>query len=123
MDPTELSRKWRIPEKIAWNAILVTTCLCPQNTKDITLNRRNALNDRMLRYRHVPVVIYLDTMHSTKRLGKSIRGLSCAQLFATTFGWVDVKLMLVERETPSTFKQLFRDVCVPEKMVMNGARV
>ena len=31
--------------------------------------------------------------------------------------------MRAEKEAPSAFKQLFRDVCVPEKMVMGGAQV
>lgn len=122
MDPVELAQKWRISEKVARSTIAVTTRLCPRNSKDITLNRRYALNDRMLRYRHVPVIMYADTMHSTKRLGKSVRGFSCAQVFATSFGWVNVVLMKAEREAARAFKQQFREVCVPEKMVMDGAR-
>ena len=122
MDPTILAAKWNISEKEARRTIAVTTRLCPRNTTSITLNRRYPNNDRMLRYRHLPVVMFGDTMFSSKQVGKSIRNFTCAQVFATDFGWCDVYLMEFEREMPLAFKSLFKDVCVPEKMVLDGAR-
>ena len=43
-------------------------------------------------------------------------------MFATDFDWCSVSLMEFEREIPKAFKSLFKDVGVPERMVMDGAR-
>ena len=75
----------------------------------------------MLRYRHLPVTS--DTIFSSKRVGKSIRNFTCAQVFATDFDWIEVFHMEFEREVPLAFKSLFREHCVPNKIVMDGARV
>ena len=122
MNPKILSEKWNINEKLARNTINATTRLCPRNTSDITLNRRYKYNDRMLRYRHLPVTMFSDTMFAARRVGKSIRNFTCAQVFATDFGWVGVVLMEFEREIPNAFKEIFKEVCVPQKMILDGAR-
>ena len=122
MDPKILSDKWNISEKIARSTINVTTRLCPRNTSDITLNRRYDYNDRMLRYRHLPVTMFSDTMFAAKRVGKSVRNFTCAQIFATDFGRVGVIMMEFEREIPNAFKEIFKEVCVPQRMVLDGAR-
>ena len=67
--------------------------------------------------------MFSDTMFASKRNGKSVRNFICAQVFATDFGWVEVFLMEYEREVPLAFKSLFREHCVPKKMIMDGARV
>ena len=122
MNASELAKKWNISERLARRTIATTTRLCPRNASQITLNRRYAYNDRMLRYRHAPVNMFSDTMFSTKRVGKSIRNFTCAQVFATDFGWTCIYLMEYEREIPSAFKSLFKDHCVPNKMIVDGAR-
>ena len=96
--------------------------MCSRNNTETTLNRRYTYNDRMLRYRHLPVIMFSDTMYSTKRIGKSIRNFAFAQVFATEFGWVQVYLMECVREAGSAFKNLFKDHCVPSEMIMDGAR-
>ena len=122
MDPRALADKWNVSEKVARNTINATTRLCPRNTTSISLNRRYDYNDRMLRYRHLPVTMFSDTMFAARRVGKSVRNFTCAQIFATDFGWVGVVMMEFEREIPSAFKEIFKEICVPEKMVLDGAR-
>ena len=122
MDAKELARKWNISERLARRTIATTSRLCPRNSSQISLNRRYTYNDRMLRYRHIPINMFSDTMFSTRRVGKSIRNFTCAQVFATDFGWTCVYLMEYEREIPRAFKSLFKDHCVPNKMIVDGAR-
>ena len=98
MNPKELGEAWNIAEEVARRTIMVTSRMCPRNTHDISLNRRYAYNDRMLRYRHSPVVMYSDTMFASKQVGKSVRNFTCAQVFATDFGWVAVYLLEFESE-------------------------
>ena len=122
MDSKELSQKWNVSEQIARRIIASTTRLCPRNTSDITLNRRYNYNDRMLRYRHLAVSMFSDTMFTSQQVGKSIRNNACAQIFVTDFGWVCVYLMEFERDMGNTFRLLFKDFCVRDKMIMNGAK-
>lgn len=90
MDPIELASKWNISDKIAQRTIASTTRLCPHNTTDISLNKRYNTNNRMLWYKHLPVVMFTDTMFLSEQAGKSIQNYSCAQVFATEFGWPEV---------------------------------
>ena len=55
LKPDELAGKWNISQKMVRRTIQCTTRLCPRNTESISLNRRYATNDRMIRYRHLPV--------------------------------------------------------------------
>ena len=121
--PEDLSQLWNISNKMARKTIQATTVLCPRNADDITLNRRYGMNDRMIRYRHLPVVMFSDTKFASKRAGKSIRNFTAAQVFVTDFDWCALYLLEFERDAPRAFKMLFKDVGVPEKMVMDGARV
>ena len=66
LKPSELSEKWNISEKMARKTIQATTRLCPRNTLDISLNKRF---DQMIRYRHLPVTMYSDTMFALSRIG------------------------------------------------------
>ena len=72
ISPKELAEMWNIGLETARGTLKVTTRLVPQNVHDITLNRRYAANDRMIRYRHIQTPIYMDTMYASKRAGKSI---------------------------------------------------
>ena len=97
MDPQQLSDAWGISEERARRTIRATTRLCNRNTSDITLSRRYPYNDRMIRYKHLNVSIFTDTMHASGRVGKSVRNYKYAQIFATSFGWVEVVLLEFER--------------------------
>ena len=49
---------------------MVTTLLFPRSVEVISLNRRYANNDRMIRYKHLPVNIFMGAMYASKKYGK-----------------------------------------------------
>ena len=122
IDPKELARLWNISHDLAKQTLRNTTQLCPRNVEDITLHRRYHTNDRMLRYRHLQIPLYSDTMFASKRIGKSIRNYTCTQVFASDFGWVRIQNLYFERDASKAFKALFKEVGVPNKLIMDGAR-
>ena len=61
--------------------------------------------------------MYMDTFFASKKLGPSIRGYSCAQLFAIEFGYVDFCFMKTKGELPLALKTFFKDPGVPDKII------
>jgi len=122
MDPGLLAETWGISEERARRTIKATTHLCNRNTRDISLTRRYPNNNRMIRYKHLNVHIFTDTMHASGCVGKSIRNFKHAQVFATSFGWADIVLLESEKDMNLAYKQLFKNVGVPTKLIADGAR-
>ena len=85
LDPSLLARTWNIGLETAKRTIQATTRLCPRNTTTITLNKRYASNDRMIRYKHLNCVMFSDTMFAAANSGKSVKNFTCVQVFATDF--------------------------------------
>ena len=107
--------------KMARKVILWTTRLCQRNTNDISLNCRYSNNDRMLRYRRVKAVTFTDTLLTSKRC-VSFRGFTCAQIFATEFGYIFVSPMKKRQEMAKAVKLFFKTIGVPPKLVADKAR-
>ena len=122
LNPSDLAEVWGIGLETARRTIKVTTRLCVRDNENITLNRRYAVNDRMLRYKHIMTPIFMDTMYASRKAGKSYRGFSCVQVFASEFGWMRVHLMRSEKEIHLSLKALFKDVGVPHPLIADGAR-
>ena len=122
LKPQDLAEIWGIVLETARRTIRVTTQLCIRDNDNISLNRRYAANDRMLRYRHLHTPIFMDTMYASRKAGKSHRGFTCAQVFASEFGWVRVQLMRSEKEVHLSLKSLFKDVGVSHPLIADGAR-
>ena len=118
----DLSKLWNIGLETAKRTLQVTTRLCPRSGENITLNRRYEYNDRMLRYKHLPVNVFTDTMFASKRAGKSFRNYTCVQVYASEFGWVRADLMKSEAEIHLSVKSMFKDVGVPKKLIADGAK-
>ena len=93
-----------------------------RNTTDITLNRRYSQNDRMVRYRHLNINTFMDTMFASKRVGKSHRDYTCVQVYATEFGWIRADPMKSEKNIYHSLKSMFKEIGVPSKLVVDGAR-
>jgi hypothetical protein len=117
ISPKDLSIKWNIGLDTARKTLLATTRLCKRNTTDISLNRRYASNDRMIRYSHLDTSIFSDTMFASARAGKSVRNYTCAQIFATDFGWIRATPLFSEKDNHLAFKELFKEVGVPKESV------
>ena len=122
MDPLALAHNWNIGVEIAKRTIQRTTRLCPRNTTSISLHKRYPANDRMVRYKHLNCVMFSDTMFASARAGKSIRNFTCVQVFATDFGWCMTYNLDFERNIHTAFKRLFKEIGVPLKMIMDGAK-
>ena len=122
LTPGMLADVWGIGLETARNTIKVTTRLSPRNTTDITLNRRYAQNDRNLRYKHMDSVLFMDTMFASKRVGKSYRDFTCVQVYASEFGWIRADPMKGEKDIHASLKHLFKDIGVPKKLIVDGAR-
>ena len=61
-------------------------------------------------------------MFAARRHGKSIRNFTCVQVFATDFGYIQAYPLEFERNISKAFKSLFKEVGVPKKMILDGAR-
>ena len=111
--PADLASTWNIGLETARRTLKVTTRLCPRNVEDITLNRRYSVNDRMIRYKRIETPIFIDTMYASKRAGKSFRGFTCVQVYASEFGWVRADPMWSEASLHKSLKAFFKEVGVP----------
>ena len=84
VDPKHLSNIWRISHEDAQRTIDVTTQMSIQ-TDDPVLSRNYSTNDRMLRYKRIKDLFFMDTFFATKKGGQLSRGHTCCQLFVTEF--------------------------------------
>ena len=76
-----LSKIWRIKFDEAEKVIQQTTQLKHQGAEN-ALSRRFLTNDRMLRYRQINCIFFIDTFFVTAA-GKSTRENTCAELFVS----------------------------------------
>ena len=105
--PERLAQVFNITRDTAVRTLRTTTRYCPRNVKDITLNKRYSNNDRMLRYNRMLTDLFTDTMFATKS-ATSLRGYTCAQVFATPFGWAQVVLLKHKSEVHLAVKDIFK---------------
>eukprot|EP00957_Ditylum_brightwellii_P198535 15131056-Ditylum_brightwellii.AAC.1 len=87
INPTHLSKVWKISHEQVVNAIDATT-QHSQQTDDPKLSRYYGTNDQMLRYKRINNYFFMDMFFATKKAGKLPQGNSCCQLFVTDKGFV-----------------------------------
>lgn len=122
LTPDHLASVWGISRDLAVRTLRVTTRYCPRNTKDISLNKRYSQNDRMLRYDRMISDLFMDTMFAKAKGGRSFRGYTCAQVFATDFGWAKPIFMRSKGDCHLAVKELFKLYGVPDKIICDAAR-
>ena len=88
--------------------VLATTQSLVRSLLEPTLSIRYKTNYRMLRYFRIQTDMFMDTYFASKKLGTSMRGFTCAQLFVTDFGWCKVKPMKLRSELPLVIKSVFK---------------
>ena len=115
--------RWGIGIETAKNTICATTQLCVKGAEP-TLNRRFKNNDRMLRYPRITSDVFMDTLFASKKSGKSSRGYSCCQIFATPFGNVMGIPIIYKKghNVTNTMKIYFKEIGVPPDLIADGAR-
>ena len=107
VDPKHLSKIWRISHEDAQRTIDVTTQTSTR-TDDPVLSRNYSTNDRMLRYKRIKNMFFMNTFFATKKGGQSSRGHTCCQLFVTDKGFIYVVPMKKKSEVLIAIKQLPR---------------
>jgi len=119
LSPAKLAKTWNIPLKQAENTIRVTTQRGVRHIANPAISRRFRTNDRMMRYRKTGHTVFTDTLKSTVI---SRRQNTHAQVYCTDFGWTRAYPMEKESQAHHTLSKFFKDVGVPNKMVMDGAK-
>ena len=113
--------RWRIRREEATATFLATTQCLVRSLLEPTLNRRYKTNYSMLRYFRIHTDLFMDTYFASNKLGPSMRGYTCAQLFVTDSGWCKVKPTKLRSEISLILKSVFKEDGVPEKMIYYGA--
>ena len=119
-----VSERLNIPLEMTKLTLKVTTQLSLRSSPEPSLNRKYRTNDRILRYYRLPANTFMDTMFATSRGGKSSRGNTSCQAFATEFGHVFTVLMKGKsgHEVSLAIKRYFNEVGVPAKLIYDQAQ-
>ncbi len=124
LDPTHLSKIWRISHDEAKRTIDVTSQWVLR-WDDPTLSRNYGTGDQMLWYRCIHTYFYMDTFFASKKKGKSTRGNTCCQLFVTDKGFIYVVPMRRKSDMPVALKQFAKEVGAPDSIIadMSGEQM
>jgi hypothetical protein len=118
VDAATSAKNWGIGIEAAKRTHHVTTQRGIRKMIHPSLTKWYTNNDIQLRYHHLPVTIFTDTIYSTLF---SRQGNKASQLFCTDFGCARAFPMKKESETHETLSLLFHRDGVPNVMVMDGA--
>ena len=124
VDPKHLSKIWRISHEDAQRTIDVTTQM-PIQKDDPALSINYSTNDRMLRYKRIKDLFFMDTFFATKNSGQSSRGHTCCQLFVTDKGFIYLVPMKKKSEVLLAIKQFAKETGAPDSFVadMSGEQM
>ena len=112
-----LSKIWRISENESRRTLEVTTQLNRQDA-DASLSRNFGTNDRMLRYRRINSMFFMDTFFVTGK-AKSTRGHTMMQLFVSDKGFVKVYGMTTTKDIPKAQRLFVKEVGVPNAFIVD----
>jgi hypothetical protein len=116
-----LANRWGISLEKAKATLKVTTQRGVRNTLHPTLTRHYKINDRMLRYRRLPCVMYTDTAFCHHKYKSPCGSIGC-QLFATDFGWSRAFPLRQKKDAHEALSLVFRRDGMPHKIVCDGAK-
>ena len=119
--PERLAKVFKVDDGTARRTLQVTYQRV-KRVKDPTLDRNFSNNDRILRYRHLDTHFFTDIMFASRRLGPSVRGNTCMQIFVTDKGYLKVIPMKLKSQVPKVYKLFFKHVGVPEAIVCDGSK-
>ena len=124
IDERLMAKKLNIPLEMARKTILVTTQHAIRSGSNPSLTRKYKSNDKMLRYKRLNTVTFMDTMFATSKSMKSIRGNDTCQVFATEFGHIFVVPMKGKAgfTISRAIKRYFKEIGVPDKLICDQAR-
>jgi hypothetical protein len=110
-----LSKVWMIPHDEAAQTLKVTSQHLCTNI-DSSLSRNVGTNDRAVRYCHIKLCFYTDTLFVTGK-AKNSQGNICAQLFVSDKGYVAIYPMKNQQDYFFALMQFAKDVGAPDVLV------
>ncbi len=110
-----LAKVWMIPHDEAARTLQVTSQRLHTDI-DSSLLRNIGTNNRAVRYHHIKLCFYTDTLFVTGT-AKSSRGNICAQLFVSDKGYVAIYPMQHQLDYFLALKQFAKDVGAPDALV------
>ena len=119
VDPKLLAKRWNIGLDSARLTLEKTTQQVIRTVSDPSLSRRFRTNDRMLRYRRLPLPLFTDTLITKV---KSRRGNLHMQVYAAANGWVRAYPEKTKGDAHSTLSLLFQHEGAPPSMTMDGSK-
>jgi transposase len=117
---TTLAKRWNIGLKSSLRTLEGTTQKTIRSLQHPMLSRRFKTNDRQFRYRRIPHTMFTDTLES--KVTSWHRKNRYAQIFATSFGWTRVYLMMKKSKAHFGLQTLFKREGAPITIVMDGSR-
>jgi hypothetical protein len=119
VDAATLANNWGIGTEAAKRTRLVITQRGIRRMIHPSLTKWYTTNDRHLRYRRLPVTMFIDPMYSpiiSRQHNKA------SQIFCTDFGFVRAFPMKKESEAHEALSLIFHRDGLPNVMVMDGAK-
>ncbi len=110
-----LAKVWMIPHDKAARTLQVTS-QCLRTNIDSSLSRNIGTNNRAVRYCHIKLCFYTDTLFVTGA-AKSSRGNICAHLFVLDKVYVTIYPMQHQQDYFLALKQFAKDVGAPDVLV------
>ena len=115
-DPIHLSKVWKISPEDAKRTLEVTTQRRKNAVKE-GLTRNYSTSDRMLRYKRINEIFFMDTFQAAKHGGKSSRGNQFCQLFVTDKGFLYVVPIKKRSEVLQAVKQFAKEIGAPSAII------
>ena len=117
--PYDLAKRWNIGLETAKKTLLRTTQRALRTSPNPLLSQQYSTNDRMLRYRRLPVDLFTDTFEAGI---VSHRGNKYAQVYAHRNTWCKAYPMTRKSNAHETLSLLFAQEGVPSPLILDGAR-
>lgn len=113
IDPTTLSKVWKIDIETASNTLKVTSQYRKVDV-DNSLSRNFSTNECMIRYKRIYTHFFTDTFFVTKK-ANSTKSNTCIQIFVRDKGFVFVVPMRSKSEFKDALKICCKEVGVPDE--------
>ena len=116
-----LSKIWKIDLPTAQKTLQVTNQRCVRAVGP-SVSRNYSTNDRMLRYRRIDQLLFMDTFFATKQANRSTRGNTCMQLFVTDKSFLYVVPLRSKSEVPKAIRAFTKHVGAATTLVCDPGR-
>ena len=119
VDAAKLAANWKIGLELARQTVNRTTQCAVRDFSHTTGGRRIKPYAWMLKWPRLQSTFYTDTL-----FGKitSLRGNKCAQIYATSFGFVAAHPIPSKGDAHLTLDEIFRTVGIPSSMIPDNAK-